>query len=94
MSPQIVTDDRGKKIGVFLTYKDYEKIIRELEDAADERAFDRAMRRKEETIPAREAFKQIEERRKKAMRQNEETIPLREAIKLRKEKLKHKNDKV
>jgi PHD/YefM family antitoxin component YafN of YafNO toxin-antitoxin module len=71
MTPQIVTDDKGKKIGVFLTYKDYEKIMRALEEAADERAYDRAMRRKEETIPAREAFKQIEERRKKQKPENE-----------------------
>jgi PHD/YefM family antitoxin component YafN of YafNO toxin-antitoxin module len=64
MTPQIITDDKGKKVGVFLPYKDYEKMMKALEDAADERAYDRAMRRKEETIPAREAFKQIEQKRK------------------------------
>jgi len=66
MTPQIVTDEKGKKIGVFLPYKDYEKMIKSLENAADERSYDRAMRRKEEAVPAREAFEQIEERRKKA----------------------------
>lgn len=57
MSPQIFTDDKGKKIGVFLPYKEYEKLMRALENAADERAYDRAMRQKEETIPLREAIK-------------------------------------
>lgn len=57
MTPQIVTDDKGKKIGVFLPYEEYEKMVRALEDAADEGAYDRAMRRKEETIPLREVIK-------------------------------------
>lgn len=66
MSPQIITDEKGKKVGVFLPYKDFQKIMKELEDAADERAYDRSMKLKEETVPAREAFKLIEENRKKS----------------------------
>ncbi len=66
MEPMIVTNEKGKKVGVLVPLKDYEKMMKALEDAADERAYDRAMRRKEETIPAREAFKQIEARRKNA----------------------------
>ncbi len=53
----IIEDENGKKIGVFVPYKDYEKMMKELEDAADVRAYDRAKRRKEETIPLREAIK-------------------------------------
>lgn len=66
MAPMVVTNEKGKQVGVLVPLKDYQKMIKALEDAADERAYDRAMRRKEETIPAREAFRQIEERRKKA----------------------------
>lgn len=66
MSPMVVTNEKGKQAGVLVPLKAYEKMMKALEDAADERAYNKAMRRKEETIPAREAFKQIEERRKKA----------------------------
>lgn len=66
MAPMVVTNEKGEKVAVLVPLKDYEKMMKALEDAADERAYNRAMRRKEETIPAREAFKQIEERRKKA----------------------------
>ena len=65
MSPMVVTNEKGKQVGVLVPLKDYEKMMKALEDAADERAYNKAMRRKEETISAREAFKQIEERRKK-----------------------------
>jgi len=65
MTPQIFKDDKGKKIGVFLPYKDYEKMMRALEDAADERAYDRAIRRKEATIPLKEAIKLRKEKLKK-----------------------------
>ncbi|MCW3111072.1 MAG: hypothetical protein JWQ09_5578, partial [Segetibacter sp.] len=66
MAPMVVTNEKGKQVGVLVPLKDYEKMMKALEDAADERAYNKAMRRKEETIPARESFKQIEERRKKA----------------------------
>lgn len=66
MSPMVVTNEKGKQVGVLVSLKEYQKMMKALEDAADERAYAKAMRRKEEMIPAREAFKQIEERRKKA----------------------------
>ena len=66
MAAMVVTNEKGKQVGVLLPLKDYEKMMKALEDAADERAYNKAIRRKEETIPAREAFQQIEERRKKA----------------------------
>ena len=65
MATMVVTNEKGKQVGVLVPLKDYEKMMKALEDAADERAYNKAMRRKEETIPAREAFKQIEERRKR-----------------------------
>jgi PHD/YefM family antitoxin component YafN of YafNO toxin-antitoxin module len=64
MAPMIVTNEKGKQVGVLVPLKDYEKMMKALEDAADERAYDRAMRRKEETIPLREAIKLRKEKRK------------------------------
>ena len=66
MAEKFVVDERGKRVSVILPIKEYEKMMNALEDAADERAYLRAKRRKEEFIPAREAFRQIEEKRKKA----------------------------
>jgi len=66
MAPMVVTNEKGKQVGVLVPLKDYQKMVKALEDAADERVYNKAMRRKEETISAREAFKQIEERRKRA----------------------------
>ena len=66
MPPMLVTNEKGKQVGVLVPMKDYEKMMKALEDAADERAYNKAMRRKEKTIPLREAIKQIEEKRKKA----------------------------
>ena len=52
----LVTNEKGKKVGVLVPLKDYEKMMRDLEDAADERAYNKALRRKENTIPLREAI--------------------------------------
>ena len=64
MATMVVTDEKGKKVGVLVPIKDYEKMMRALEDAADERAYQKAMRRKEPTIPLREAIKLRKEKRK------------------------------
>lgn len=59
----LVTNEKGKKVGVLVPLKDYEKMMRDLEDAADERAYNKAIRRKEDTIPLREAIKLRKEKR-------------------------------
>jgi len=64
MAPMVVTNEKGKQVGVLVPLKDYEKMMKALEDAADERAYHKAMRRKEETIPLREAIKLRKEKRK------------------------------
>lgn len=57
MEPMFVTNEKGKQVGVLVPIKEYEKIMKALEDAADERAYNKAIRRKEATIPLREAIK-------------------------------------
>jgi hypothetical protein len=60
-----VVDAKGNRVGVFLPIKDYNKLIEELEERADIRAYDKAVGRKQEFIPLDQALKQIETSRKK-----------------------------
>jgi hypothetical protein len=60
-----VVDAKGNRVGVFLPIKDYNKLIEELEERADIKAYDKAVSRKQEFIPLDQALKQIETSRKK-----------------------------
>lgn len=64
-TPQYITDDKGKKLSVVLSIKDYKKIMEELEELEDIRLYDEAMADKEPSIPIDKAFKIIEAKRKK-----------------------------
>ncbi len=64
MEPMVVTNEKGKQVGVLVPIKEYEKMMKALEDAADERAYNKVTRRKEETIPLREAIKIRKEKSK------------------------------
>ena len=66
MKAQYVTNDKGKKVAVILPLKEYEKMIATLEDIEDVRLYNKAMARKQEFIPAAEAFKTAERKRKRA----------------------------
>jgi hypothetical protein len=60
-----VVDAKGNRVGVFLPIKNYNKLIEELEDRDDIKAYDKAVSRKQEFIPLDQALKQIETSRKK-----------------------------
>ncbi len=60
MRTQYITDNTGKKVSVILPIKDYEKILDELEELEDIKAYDRAKARKSEPIPFEQAVKEIE----------------------------------
>lgn len=60
-----VTDSKGKKIAVLLPIKDYNKILDELEEFENIKAYDKAMSRKLEFIPLNQALKEIEAIHKK-----------------------------
>ena len=60
MKTQYITDDSGKKMSVILSIRDYEKIMEELEELEDIKAYDRAKNRKSEPIPFEQALKEIE----------------------------------
>lgn len=65
MRTQFVTDDHGKKLAVILPIKDYHKMVDDLEELEDIKLYDKAKQGKQEFIDAQQAFKEIEESRKK-----------------------------
>jgi hypothetical protein len=64
MKTKFITDNKGKKVEVIISIEDYQKIIEQLEDVNDVRAYDKAKASKEVSVPIDEAFKMIEKKRK------------------------------
>ena len=60
MKAQYITDTIGKKMGVILPIRDYEKIMEKLEELEDIKAYDHAKTRKSDPIPFEQALKEIE----------------------------------
>ncbi|HEX3010171.1 MAG TPA: hypothetical protein VHO90_21415 [Bacteroidales bacterium] len=60
MKTQYITDPDGKKISVILPIRDYEKMLEELEELEDIKAYDRAKARKSQPIPFEQAMKEID----------------------------------
>lgn len=66
INPQFVKDEKGKELGVFLTKNDFDKLLEELEDYEDNKAYDKAKSRtNEEFIPYEQAIEEIKKRRLK-----------------------------
>ena len=63
MKTQYITDTKGRKVSVILPLKEYNKMIEELEELADIRAYDEAKALGEESIPYEVAIKEIEAKR-------------------------------
>jgi len=59
-----VVDAKGNRVGVFLPIKDYNRLLEELEELDDIKAYDKAVSRKQEFIPLDQALKQIAASRK------------------------------
>lgn len=64
MKTQYITDATGKKVSVILSVRDYEKILEELEELEEIKAYDRAKTLKSEPVPFEQAIKEIELLRK------------------------------
>jgi len=62
MDTQFLTDAKGNKTGVLISMDHYKIMMGELEQLEDIKAFDKAKKRNEKTIPLREA---IQARKKK-----------------------------
>lgn len=65
LKQQFITDNQGKNIAVLLPIKEYEKLMDELDELECVKAYDRAKEGEQEFIPAEQAFKEIEDNRKK-----------------------------
>lgn len=65
LKENFVVDAKGNRIGVFLPIKDYNKLLEELEELEDIKAYDKAMSGKPEFVPLSQALKQIGTSRKK-----------------------------
>jgi len=65
-SNQFITDEQGKKIAVIIPLKSYQKMLEDLEELDDIRLYDEAKKAKGKAVPASEAFKQLDAKRKKA----------------------------
>jgi hypothetical protein len=60
MKTQFITDTSGKKTGVILPIRDYEKMMEELEELEDIKAYDQAKNNKSRPVPFEQALKEIE----------------------------------
>lgn len=62
MKTQFITNDSGKKLAVILPISKYRKMLEELEELDDIKAYDEAKKDKEPSIPIDEAFEMIEKK--------------------------------
>ncbi len=59
-----VTDDKGNRVGVLLDWQTYQKILDDLEELGEIRAFDAALLEEDdEIIPFEQAIVEIEQQR-------------------------------
>lgn len=65
MKTQYVTDEDGNTIAVILPIKEYKKLIDDLDERKNIKAYDKAKNRKQQFMTAEEAFSEIERKRKK-----------------------------
>lgn len=65
MEARYIVDENGKRVSVILPVEEYERMIEELEDVEDVRAFDEAVAARErgddEVIPLEQAMREIRE---------------------------------
>ena len=65
LNENFVIDAKGKKVSVLLPIKEYKKLLDDLEELEDIKAYDNAANRKQEFIPLDKALKEIQATRKK-----------------------------
>ncbi len=65
MKTQFVTDNHGNKLAVILPIREYNKMVDDLEELEDIKLYDEAKKGKQEFVNAEQAFKEIEEARRK-----------------------------
>lgn len=61
---QFLTNEKGEKVAVVISIEEYEKLLEELEELEDIRAYDEAKASGEVPIPLEQALDEIERNRK------------------------------
>jgi hypothetical protein len=61
---QFLTNEKGEKVAVVIGIEEYEKLLEELEDLEDIRAYDEAMASGETPVPFEQAIAEIKRSRK------------------------------
>ena len=61
---QFLTNEKGEKVAVVINIEEYKKILEELEELEDIRAYDEAKASGETPIPLQQALDEIERKRK------------------------------
>ncbi len=64
METSFITDKKGKKKGVMLSYSNYKKLLDDQDELACIKEFDTAIQRTLKTKPAEIVFDEIEKKRK------------------------------
>jgi len=59
--PQFVVDDKGKRAAVLLPIEEWEKVLEDLEELDDIRAYDKAKSGPQDAVPFDQAVREIEE---------------------------------
>ncbi|EQA34793.1 hypothetical protein LEP1GSC047_1969 [Leptospira inadai serovar Lyme str. 10] len=57
INPQFITDDKGKKLSVVLSVKEYKAILESLEELADIRLYDQVKAKNEKSVPLKDYLK-------------------------------------
>jgi hypothetical protein len=63
LTPQFLTDEKGKRTSVVLPLKQFEELLEELEELEDIRIYDAAKLRKEEFIPFEDYLKKRQKKK-------------------------------
>jgi hypothetical protein len=63
MNNQFVTDAKGRKKAIILPIRDFERMLEQIEELEDIKAYDEAMDSNEEIISAEQAFREIESKK-------------------------------
>ena len=61
---RFIVDENGKRVGVVLAIERYKKLLEDVEELADIRAYDEAKASREEAIPLDRALREIERKRR------------------------------
>ncbi|EMO87252.1 hypothetical protein [Leptospira noguchii] len=62
--PQFITDDKGKKLSVVLSIKEFKTLLEDSEELEDIRIYDEVKAKKEKSIPLNEYLKSRKNKRR------------------------------